>query len=292
MKILVTGAGGQLGSEIRHCEHKPEDTYFFTDIRRTGEDPTDILDITDPTAVCDYVESHGIDLVLNCAAYTNVEKAEDDYINANALNNKAVTNLANACRNRGAMLIHISTDYVFKGTDNTPCSELTPPEPNGVYGITKLMGEKSIQMSGCRWMIVRTAWLYSTTGTNFVKTMLRLTAEKESINVVFDQVGTPTYAADLAEFLCGVINSRQLDNTGIYHFTDEGVCSWYDFACAINDLSGHHCDVRPCYTSEFPSKVQRPHYSVMDKTKVKKTFGIRIPHWYHSLKKCLEKMSL
>ena len=248
------------------------------------------LDITDPQAIADIVRENHVNVIVNCAAYTNVDKAETDPETANLLNNIAAGNLADAMKAVNGTLIHISTDYVFQGDRNIPCREDWPTEPLGVYGKTKLAGEKSIEATGCASIIIRTAWLYSPFGKNFVKTMRDLTSSRESLKVVFDQVGTPTYAGDLAETICQIIETEQLDKTGIYHFSNEGVCSWFDFAKAICEMSGNTCDIRPCHSDEFPSPVARPHFSVLDKTKIKQTFGIRIPYWTDSLKRCIEEI--
>ena len=257
--------------------------YIFTDVAQ--------LDITDREAVLRAVKDNSIQVIVNCAAYTNVDKAEDDSETADLINNKAVENLAIAARENDATLIHISTDYVFKGNRCTPCREDWETDPLGVYGITKLAGEKSIERTGCRHIIIRTAWLYSPFGKNFVKTMQKLTAEKDSLKVVFDQVGTPTYAGDLADAIARIIETGQLGKQGIYHFSNEGVCSWYDFAREICELSGNTCNIQPCHSDEFPSKVKRPHFSVLDKTKIKDTFGIEVPYWKDSLKKCIRELA-
>ena len=232
-----------------------------------------------------------MDVIVNCAAYTDVAKAEDDIGFADLLNHVAPGNLASVARERGATLIHISTDYVFHGDASVPYREDDEPHPLGVYGSTKLQGEDAVRSSGCKYLIFRTAWLYSPYGKNFVKTMRRLTEEKPLVKCVFDQVGTPTYAADLAAVILKVIADGALDRTGIYHYTDEGVISWYDFAQAIARLSGHTaCDIRPCHSDEFPSKAARPHYSVLDKTRVKETFGVEIPYWLDSLQECIKRL--
>ncbi len=282
MNILVTGANGQLGNEMQRVAKTSSNHYIFTDVAQ--------LDITDREAVLRAVKDNSIQVIVNCAAYTNVDKAEDDRETADLINNKAVENLAIAARENDATLIHISTDYVFKGDRCTPCREDWETDPLGVYGITKLAGEKSIERTGCRHIIIRTAWLYSPFGKNFVKTMQKLTAEKDSLKVVFDQVGTPTYAGDLADAIFHIIETDQLDKQGIYHFSNEGVCSWYDFAREICELSGNTCNIQPCHSDEFPSKVKRPHFSVLDKTKIKDTFGIEVPYWKDSLKKCIREL--
>lgn len=284
--ILVTGADGQLGREMQIASRGSSNRFIFTDI--AGEHER--LDITDPQAIADIVRENHVNVIVNCAAYTNVDKAETDPETANMLNNIAAGNLADAMKAVNGTLIHISTDYVFLGDRNIPCREDWPTEPLGVYGKTKLAGEKSIEATGCASIIIRTAWLYSPFGKNFVKTMRDLTSSRESLKVVFDQVGTPTYAGDLAEAICRIIETGQLDKTGIYHFSNEGVCSWFDFAKAICEMSGNTCDIRPCHSDEFPSPVARPHFSVLDKTKIKQTFGIRIPYWTDSLKRCIEEI--
>lgn len=284
--ILVTGADGQLGREMQIASRGSRNRFIFTDI--AGEHER--LDITDQQAIADIVRENHVNVIVNCAAYTNVDKAETDPETANLLNNIAAGNLADAMKAVNGTLIHISTDYVFQGDRNIPCREDWPTEPLGVYGKTKLAGEKSIEATGCASIIIRTAWLYSPFGKNFVKTMRDLTSSRESLKVVFDQVGTPTYAGDLAEAICRIIETGQLDKTGIYHFSNEGVCSWFDFAKAICEMSGNTCDIRPCHSDEFPSPVARPHFSVLDKTKIKQTFGIRIPYWTDSLKRCIEEI--
>lgn len=285
MNVLVTGANGQLGREMRLVAASSPDSYVFTDI--------DELDITDRPAVLDFVSSRGIDIIINCAAYTNVDAAEDAPGLAEKLNCDAVRNLADAMFSRGGLLVHISTDYVFGGSGvNTPLTEDQTPCPTGVYGRTKLHGEQAIAASGCRHIIIRTAWLYSEFGRNFLLTMLRLTSEKPELKVVFDQAGTPTYALDLARAIYTIVGQRLYDGReGVYHFSGEGVCSWYDFAMQIARLSGHRsCRILPCHSSEFPSKVVRPAYSVLDKTKIKETFGIRIPYWTDSLSECISQI--
>lgn len=279
MNILVTGANGQLGNEMRRVSAQSRHRYLFTDVAE--------LDITDRQAVLDMMQQERVDVVVNCAAYTNVDKAEDDRETADLINHRAVANLAWAAKETDATLIHISTDYVFQGDKNLPCREDWETNPLGVYGQTKLAGEKSIQEIGCKYLIFRTAWLYSSFGNNFVKTMCRLTAERETLNVVFDQVGTPTYAFDLASLIAGIIETEQLDKQGIYHYSNEGVCSWFDFAWEIARLKGNSCDIRPCHSDEFPSKVKRPHFSVLDKTKVKETFGVEVPYWKEALLRCM-----
>lgn len=290
MNILVTGANGQLGTELRNVTAGSRDNYIFTDIVPLPGVETRILDITDIAAVRAVCDAEGIDAIVNCAAYTNVDKAEDEPSLARLLNSDSAGNLAKVAAERNAALIHISTDYVFDGETPIPCREDRPTCPSGVYGSTKLAGEKEIEKSGCRWIIIRTAWLYSPYGKNFVKTMLRLTEEKDSLKVVFDQIGTPTYARDLASLILGIIDGRGFDKTGIYHFSDEGAISWYDFAKAICEIGGNKCDIRPCHTDEYPSKAPRPRYSVLDKTKVKETFGVSIPYWRDSLENCISRI--
>lgn len=280
--ILITGSNGQLGSEIRQLSEKSNHRFFFTDVAE--------LDITDKSAIERFISENQIDIIINCAAYTNVDKAEDDFEMADKINHLAVKNLADLCAQRKLFLVHISTDYVFDGTKNFPYVETDSTAPLGVYGHTKLKGEKAVICSECEHLIIRTSWLYSSFGNNFVKTMRRLTAEKESLKVVFDQVGTPTYAGDLAKAILEIIETEKYqDNIGIYHFSNEGVCSWYDFAIEIRNLFGNDCDIQPCHSSEFPSKVTRPNFSVLDKTKIKETFGIKIPYWKDSLRKCVDK---
>ena len=286
MNILVTGANGQLGNEMRIVSRNSQDHYIFTDVAE--------LNITNAMAVEKIVNDHDIKAIINCAAYTNVDKAEDDYDFAELLNATAVKNLAQAIKKNDGILIHVSTDYVFGGTKkNTPCSEDEPANPTGVYGITKLHGEQSIIETGCKHLIIRTAWLYSEFGKNFVKTMLNLTATKPNLNVVFDQVGSPTYAYDLAQAIFNIVEKRKYEGQdGIYHYSNEGVCSWYDFTKMIAEYAGHtDCDIQPCHSDEFPSKVVRPSYSVLDKTKIKKTFNIHIPYWTDSLKRCLAELA-
>lgn len=282
MNILVTGANGQLGNEMRRVAAASSDNYTFTDVAE--------LDITDIDAVCAKVNETKADVIVNCAAYTNVDKAEDDAARADLINNQAAGNLAYAAKEAGATLIHVSTDYVFDGSSSIPYIETDDTCPTGVYGKTKLAGEMAVIATGCRSIIIRTAWLYSRWGNNFVKTMRRLTAERDSINVVFDQVGTPTFAGDLADAISHIIGNRLTDKTGVYHFTDEGVCSWYDLTVAIAEASGNCCEIHPIHSYEYPSKVERPHYSVLDKSKFRNTFGFAIPHWHASLKKCITQL--
>ena len=308
--ILVTGANGQLGNELRIVTKgcTSGDRYFFTDVadampeslamlrKLAGNDvdaSTRELDITDLVAIRRFVKDNEITIIINCAAYTNVDAAEDNQELAELLNAKAPENLAVVMKEVQGLLIHISTDYVFGGDPyNTPCKEDQKGTPTGVYGLTKLHGEQVIQAVGCNHVIIRTAWLYSEFGKNFVKTMLNLTATKPQLKVVFDQVGTPTYAKDLAEAIHHIVDSREgFTHQGIYHFSNEGVCSWFDFTKKIAEYAGNTaCDIQPCHSNEFPSKVIRPSYSVLDKTKIKETFGIRVPYWTDSLKKCLMNM--
>ena len=285
MNILVTGANGQLGSEMRIVSRESADNYIFTDVAE--------LDITDLAAVRSMVAANNVKAIINCAAYTNVDKAEDDVALCELLNAQAVENLAVAMREVDGLLVHVSTDYVFGGDPyNTPCTEDKKGTPTGVYGLSKLHGEQNIQKVGCNYLILRTAWLYSEFGRNFVKTMLALTASKEQLKVVFDQVGTPTYAYDLAAAIFDIVENRKyIGNNGIYHYSNEGVCSWYDFTKMIAEYSGNtSCNIQPCHSNEFPSKVIRPAYSVLDKTKIKNTFELSVPYWTDSLKVCLENI--
>ena len=284
MNILITGANGQLGRSLRRLGGVSPHNYLFTDVAE--------LDITDAAAVLRTVEERRIDVIVNCAADTDVERAEEDEPTAELLNHKAAGNLAAAAKATGATLFHVSTDYVFDGTAHTPYTEDGTPSPLGAYGRTKLAGERAVMASGCRYLIFRTAWLYSEYGNNFLKTMLRLTSERDTLQVVFDQIGTPTYAGDLALAIFSIIESeRYAGNEGVYHFTDEGVCSWYDFATEIAAAAGHDsCRIIPCHTSEFPTKAARPAYSVLDKTKIKTTFQMDIPHWRESMIYCLKQI--
>ena len=286
MNILVTGANGQLGNHLRLLGEGAQHRYFFTDV----ED----LDITRRDAVLNFVLTNGINVVVNCAAYTNVDRAEDDEATAELVNGTAVRHLADAMKVSGGTLIHISTDYVFGGGNyNTPCCEEAKLNPTGAYGRTKMHGEEAIAEVGCHYVLIRTGWLYSEFGKNFVLTMLRLMSERDVLNVVFDQVGTPTYAGDLARVIFDIVeNESYRGKDGIYHYSNEGVCSWYDFALEIARQAGiENCKINPCHSNEFPSKVNRPPYSVLDKTKIKETFRIEIPHWTVSLGKCLEKLN-
>jgi len=285
VNILVTGANGQLGNEMRLVSRNSKDRYIFTDVAE--------LDITDVDAVSKMVKENDVKVIVNCAAYTNVDKAETDKEFAELLNATAVRNLADAVKANEGVLIHVSTDYVFGGSKgNIPRMEDESANPTGVYGLTKLHGEQQIAESGCKAIILRTAWLYSEYGRNFVKTMLNLTLTKPELKVVFDQVGTPTYAQDLADAIFDIIENRKLEgNEGIYHFSNEGVCSWYDFTKMIAEYLGNtDCDIQPCHSDEFPSPVVRPSYSVLDKTKYKQTFGRKIPYWTDSLKRCVANL--
>lgn len=295
MNILVTGANGQLGNCLRKAASGSKDNYIFTDVIEDEVDGTPVrrLDITDVDAVKNAVTDNDIDMIVNCAAYTNVDRAEDDAEFAELLNATAVRNLAEALKTKDGTLIHISTDYVFgKEPYNVPCREDQKGTPTGVYGLTKLHGEQAIAETGIKALIFRTAWLYSEYGRNFVKTMLNLTSTKPELKVVFDQTGTPTYAQDLADALFSIIENRHFEgNEGIYHYSDEGVCSWFDFTRMIAEYAGNTtCDIRPCHSDEFPSKVVRPSYSVLDKTKFKETFGLKIPYWTDSLKICIKNL--
>jgi dTDP-4-dehydrorhamnose reductase len=295
MNILVTGANGQLGNEIRLVSRQSAtDHYIFTDVVAPDGLETIILDITKIEDIRKIVIDNEVKCIINCAAWTNVDKAETAGNIVETLNATAPENLAKVMKEVGGELIHISTDYVF-GADpyNTPCKEDQKGTPTGVYGLTKLHGEQKIAATGVNYIIIRTAWLYSEFGHNFVKTMLNLTATKPQLKVVFDQCGTPTYAGDLADVIFDIIENRKFTgNTGIYHFSNEGVCSWYDFTKKIADLAGNgNCDIQPCHSDEFPSPVTRPAYSVFDKTKIKETFGTKVPYWVDSLKTCMRNMN-
>lgn len=286
MNILVTGANGQLGNEIQKVSKHSQDHYIFTDVCDSYEK----LDITNLDAIRQMVAQLDVKCIINCAAWTNVDAAETAGDIVEQLNAKAPENLAMAMKEVEGLLVHISTDYVFGGDPyNTPCREDQKGSPTGVYGQTKLHGEQRILATGVKHIIIRTAWLYSEFGKNFVKTMLSLTATKPQLKVVFDQCGTPTYAGDLADVIYDIIENRKFDNNeGIYHFSNEGVCSWYDFTKVIAQMAGHTtCDIQPCHSDEFPSPVKRPAYSVLDKSKIKDTFGITIPYWTDSLRKCI-----
>lgn len=299
MTILITGANGQLGNEMRTISKESDYHYVFTDVVAPEGMETTILNITDAEAVRSMVRDNNISCIVNCAAYTNVDMAESNETLCCSINAEAPRILAEAMKEVGGLLIQISTDYVF-GADpyNTPCRENQKGTPTGVYGKTKLEGEKYIQATGCDYDILRTAWLYSEYGKNFVKTMLNLTATKPQLKVVFDQAGTPTYAYDLAKAIQTILQDYAVESptsgyskTGIYHFSNEGVCFWYDFTKAIAAMAGQtQCDIQPCHSNEFPSPVKRPAYSVLDKTKIKETFGIRIPYWTDSLKICINHL--
>ena len=282
MNILITGCNGQLGNEMQLLEKvNPQHTYFNTDVAE--------LDITDEAAINQFVSDNAIDGIVNCAAYTAVDKAEDNQELCRKLNTVAPGYLAAAIETRGGWMIQVSTDYVFDGTNHTPYTENDPTCPNSVYGATKLEGELAVQKACKKTMVIRTAWLYSTFGNNFVKTMIRLGKEKPELGVIFDQIGSPTYARDLAVAIFAAISQGIVP--GIYHFSNEGVISWYDFTKAIHRIAGiTTCHVRPLHTAEYPTPAHRPHYSVLDKTKIKQTYGIEIPYWEESLKECIEKL--
>ena len=295
MNILVTGANGQLGNEMRIVTKSSKDNYIFTDVVEVEGQETTILDITNLDAIRKIVFAKDIKAIVNCAAWTNVDGAEapEKRELVELLNAKAPENLATAMKEVGGLLVHISTDYVFGGDPyNTPCKENQKGTPTGVYGLTKLHGEQNIQATGANYLIFRTAWLYSEFGKNFVKTMLNLTSTKPLLKVVFDQVGTPTYAYDLAKAIFDIIENRKYENkTGIYHYSNEGVCSWYDFTKMIAEYAGNTaCDIQPCHSDEFPSPVKRPAFSVLDKTKVKDTCGVNVPYWTESLMKCMNNL--
>ena len=282
--ILITGANGQLGSELRKIGFSPLDEVFFTDVAE--------LDITDYTAIEKFIQVHEVDTIINCAAYTAVDRAEDEPGPAAEINTQAVANLAKAAQKEDCLLIHISTDYVFDGTATTPYTEKIKTCPVSVYGKTKLAGEEAIIRSGCFYIIIRTAWLYSAFGHNFVKTILRLAEERLEINVVNDQIGTPTYAEDLAKAIVKIMaNDDRVEHEGIYHYSNAGVCSWYDFAVEIVRLSGLNCRVNPVTTAEYPTKTHRPAYSVLDKTKIKHTFGVEVPEWQEALRRMMGEIS-
>ena len=290
MNILVTGANGQLGSSLRRLSQGSAHRFVFTDVSAPDGVETVFLDITDKQTVSLVLESERIDLIVNCAAYTNVDKAETDEEFAYTLNCVAPRNLAEAAAEHGCSLIHISTDYVFDGHGCTPIAPYDEPSPRSAYGRTKLAGEKAVRNSGCPYVIIRTAWLYSEYGKNFVKTMLHLFDVNETVKVVYDQVGSPTYAGDLAAAILRIADVWDGKESEICHFTDQGAVSWYDFASEINSLSGRKCNVQACLSAEFPSKVDRPHYSVLDKTSIAEKFGVEVPNWKQSLVKCLNNM--
>ena len=294
MNILVTGANGQLGNQMRLLGATSSNHYIYTDVVAPEGVETTILDITNINNVRALCEDERVDVIVNCAAYTNVDKAESDPELCETLNAKAPQYLAQVMKERNGLLVHVSTDYVF-GADpyNEPCKEDQKGTPSGVYGLTKLHGEQNILASGCQYIIIRTAWLYSAFGKNFVKTMLNLTATKPALKVVFDQVGTPTFAGDLADVIFDIVEHRKWEGrTGIYHYSNEGVCSWYDFTIAIHELAGiKGCQVRPILSEEYQYKTPRPHYSVLDKSKFKKTFGVEIPHWMDGLRRCVKLLN-
>ncbi len=284
MNILVTGALGQLGMALRREAQNSPHRFIFTDKTE--------LDITCTSHIERVLDMESIELIINAAAYTQVDRAEDEPEACFLLNQEAPRLLAESTLSRGITLIHISTDYVFSGQGYHPLKEEDNPSPRSVYGLSKLRGEEAIRASGCRHIIIRTAWLYSTVGHNFLKTILRLTAERPSLQVVFDQIGTPTYAQDLAHAILHIIETDQLDKEGLYHFSNQGVCSWYDFAHAIAELAGHDaCSIHPCLSSEYPTKAQRPHYSVLDKSKFASTFGLCPRHWREALGACMAELS-
>lgn len=297
MNILVTGANGQLGNEMRLLAGGQQDRYVFTDV--TPAEGVSYLDITDLEAVRRLVAGEGIDVIVNCAAYTDVEAAESNEPLAGKLNADAPGNLAAAMREAGGLLVQISTDYVFgKEPYNVPCTENRQGTPTGVYGLTKLHGEQKVAASGCKYVIIRTSWLYSEFGKNFCRTMMALTSSRPMVNVVYDQVGTPTYALDLAEAVLKVIKDygqysgcAHYPKSGIYHFSNEGVCSWYDFAKMIAEYCGNTgCEVLPCLSKDYPSRVKRPSYSVLDKSKIKAVFGIDTKYWTDSLRRCINNI--
>ena len=290
MNVLVTGSNGQLGTELRRLALDSPHHFIFTDINSLPGVETVYLDISDRASIDIIAESEKVDIIVNCAAYTDVERAESEIDMAMLLNHQAVENLAGAAASRDAALIHISTDYIFSGEGNLPIREDAVPAPKGVYGSTKLAGEKAIQKSACRSVIVRTSWLYSPYGRNFVKTMRRLMQESGQIRVVYDQVGSPTYAADLADALMQIIQGPRIEGKAVYHYADEGAVSWYDFAQAIRELSGYDCRVVPCLTGEYPTKARRPHYSVLDKSAIKRAYRLEIPYWRDSLARCIDRM--
>ena len=294
MNILVTGANGQLGNEMRTLAKEGQDKYIFTDVNQVEGLETTYLDITDLEAIRQMVKEKDVNAIVNCAAWTNVDGAEDPekYDLVEKLNATAPENLAKAMKEVGGLLVHISTDYVFGAEPyNTPCKEDQTGTPTGVYGLTKLHGEQKIIAIGCNHVIIRTAWLYSEFGKNFCKTMMNLTATKPELKVVFDQVGTPTYALDLAKAITVVLEKFDGTQTGVYHYSNEGVCSWFDFTKMIAEYNGStSCNVQPCYSSDFPSPVKRPSYSVLDKSKIKNVFGVEVPYWTDSLKKCINNL--
>ena len=291
LNVLVTGGNGQLGRALRAaCKGSP-DRYVFTDISSLPGGETVFLDVSNKAAVEIVCESEKADVIINCAGYTDVEGAESDPATAARLNAEVPRILAEVCKKTGAVLIHISTDYIFSGEASEPIREDAAPSPLSVYGASKLAGEKAVRDSGCSALILRTAWMWSEYGRNFVRTMLRLMANRDSIKVVRDQTGTPTYAGDLAAFITNLVSSRSFDKAGTYNYTNLGACSWYDFAVAVRDLSGASCEVAPCSSEEFPQKARRPHYSVLDKSLVQETFGTEIPEWRESLEKHISEVN-
>ena len=282
MNILVTGSNGQLGNELRLlAPENAQHNFLFTDIEE--------LDITNKTAVFDFVSLNKVEMIINCAAYTAVDRAESDEDVARLINALAVLNLGEAASETGAKIVHMSTDYVFNGKSYLPYKETDMPEPASAYGRTKLEGEQLLSEACPDAVIIRTAWLYSEFGNNFVKTMLRLGKERDSLNVVYDQIGSPTFAGDLAQTIMTIVNADKWVG-GIYHFTNEGICSWYDFTCAIHQLAGIQCDVRPIRSEQYPTPTERPHYSVLDKEKIKATYGVSVPHWYDALQRCIIRL--
>lgn len=292
MNVLITGANGQLGNEMRVIAKDNANNYVFTDVNQVEGVETLFLDITDLEAVRKIVAEYQVEAIVNCAAYTNVDAAESNEALAEKLNAEAPENLAKVMKEVDGLLIQISTDYVFgKEPYNVPCREEQQGTPTGVYGLTKLHGEQRIVATGCKHVIIRTAWLYSEFGKNFCKTMMQLTATKPQLKVVFDQIGTPTYAWDLAKAIAVILERFDGTQTGVYHYSNEGVCSWYDFAKMIAEYNGTtNCDVQPCHSNEFPSPVKRPSYSVLDKTKIKEVFSVEVPYWTYSLKKCINNI--
>lgn len=290
MNVLVTGSNGQLGTELRRLALVSPHHFIFTDINSLPGVETVYLDISDRASIDIIANSEKVDLIVNCAAYTDVERAESEIDMAMLLNHQAVENLAGVAAARDAAVIHISTDYVFSGDGNLPIREDAAPAPKGVYGSTKLAGEKAIQKSACRSVIVRTSWLYSPYGRNFVKTMRRLMQESRQIRVVYDQVGSPTYAADLADALMRIIEGPRIEGKAVYHYSDEGAVSWYDFAQAIREISGFDCKIIPCRSEDYPTKARRPHYSVLDKSAIKQAYKLEIPYWRDALARCIDIM--
>jgi len=284
MNILVIGASGQLGQELRVVAEGSAQHYTFASRSE--------LDVTDQLAIRHFVQDHHIDTIINCSAYTAVDRAEDEPEEADCINHQAVAALAALAKAQGLYLIHISTDYVFAGDSHRPITEEETPRPQSVYGRTKLLGEDAIRRAGCRALILRTSWLYSTYGANFLKTMCRLMQERQELSIVFDQIGTPTYARDLARFIVSYLEQdKGTRQEGTYHFSDEGVASWYDFAEAIRHRMGYSCQLHPIRSEQYPTKATRPSYSVLDKAKLKRDFGITLPHWQTSLEDCLNQLT-